>query len=130
MIVVEQQIDKVGGKVMFSEVKMKPAEMRSFALWLAKRTTVYKYPLVVSMLTMLPDMMIKYMQETGNSIKLEGLGIIKLLYRDGRVCLAIRNNGEVLKELNNHDYMIKYFYKDQGRKVYTGGRIGPLKADI
>ena len=101
------------------------ASCREFARWtkghgkgaLMDETTLRQVLLV------LPSLILDYIMETGNALRIDELGIFKVRYRRNEMSLLFLIDPRITEELNKRTIKIDQVVKINGRIVKFGGRM-------
>jgi hypothetical protein len=74
-------------------------------------------------LLVLPSLILDYIMETGNALRIDELGIFKVRYRRNEMSLLFLIDPRITEELNKRTIKIDQVVKINGRIVKFGGRM-------
>ena len=101
------------------------ADEKEFIKWCRERGKVQylTYDLLTLTLRVIPRFMIEYIKDTGNAIRINDLGILKIRYADNQLSLTLRNDKSLVKELNDSICQIDKYITNGRTKFRFGGRM-------
>ena len=74
-------------------------------------------------LLVLPSLILNYIMETGNALRIDDLGIFKVRYRNNEMSLLFLVDKSVTEEMSNSTIMVDKVVKIDGRLVKFAGRM-------
>lgn len=101
------------------------ASEREFARWTMEhgKGRMIDETALRQVLLVLPSLILSYIMETGNALRIDDLGIFKVRYRNNEMSLLFLIDPSVTEELNKRTVRIDQVVKIDGRMVKFAGRM-------